>query len=193
MPCIIFILYESESSPNDYSCHKCHMSMNLNSYAHHVWMTTWQNDIASEVHRGKEVFHSMYPGISFASRTCQWSSIGIGTIHATRWLLKDSKFTCNSFLLSSFLTISGRRDLHSCSATLRRDDLSAISGHLSVFYSDLSAFSTTHYTPFLSHDNGWKTTQCGGLIAVRSNKHYMLYYTRERKAYLPRCRHNITR
>ena len=36
MPCIIFILYKSESSPNDYSCHKCHMSMNLNSYAHHV-------------------------------------------------------------------------------------------------------------------------------------------------------------
>ena len=36
MPCIIFILYERESSPNDYSCHKCHMSMNLNSYAHHV-------------------------------------------------------------------------------------------------------------------------------------------------------------
>ena len=36
MPSIIFILYESESSPNDYSCHKCHMSMNLNSYAHHV-------------------------------------------------------------------------------------------------------------------------------------------------------------
>ena len=36
MPCIVFILHESESSPNDYSCNKCHMSMNLNSYAHHV-------------------------------------------------------------------------------------------------------------------------------------------------------------
>ena len=36
MPCIIFILHESEFSPNNYSCNKCHMSMNLNSYAHHV-------------------------------------------------------------------------------------------------------------------------------------------------------------
>ena len=36
MPCIIFFLQESESSPNDYSRYKCHMSMNLNSYAHHV-------------------------------------------------------------------------------------------------------------------------------------------------------------
>ena len=28
MPCIILILHESQSYPNDYSCKKCHMSMN---------------------------------------------------------------------------------------------------------------------------------------------------------------------
>ena len=49
-----------------------------------------------------------------------------------RRLLKDLEFTCNAFLLSSFLTISRCRDLHSCNATLRRGNLSAFSVYLSV-------------------------------------------------------------
>ena len=36
MPCIIFILHESESSPNEYCCYKCHKSLNLDQFGHHV-------------------------------------------------------------------------------------------------------------------------------------------------------------
>ena len=70
-----------------------------------------------------------------------------------RRLLKDLQFTCNAFLLSSVLTISRCRDLHYCNATLRCGNPSAFSVHLSVLSSNLSAFSTTHHTPFLSNDN----------------------------------------